>query len=127
MNEKVLDASILLAVLRDEPYEPMLLEHLQGAVISAINLAEVHSKLADFGMREGLALGRLLAVLDRVEAFSEKQAELVGHLRSSTRPFGLSLGDRACLALALDLGAEVYTTDRVWAKVHVGCVIHVLR
>ena len=127
MNEKVLDASILLAILKGEPAADILLEIVDGAVMSAVNLAEVYAKLADFGIGEGAAFRPLIALLDRVEHFSLDQARLTGHLRSSTRSFGLSLGDRACLALALELRAEVYTMDRAWAKIDAGCAIHIMR
>jgi len=50
-----------------------------------------------------------------------------GLLRASTRRFGLSLGDRACLALAQQLQAPVLTTDRVWERLDIGVPIVVIR
>ena len=127
MNERVLDASVLLAILKGEPFEAEALTMVEGAIMSTVNLAEVLSKLEDFGLAADPRVIHLLELLKRVEPFSEAQAWLSGTIRESTRPFGLSLGDRACLAAALDLNAEVYTMERIWARVEVGCVIHVLR
>ena len=103
------------------------MDAVEGAVISAVNMAEVQSKLSDIEFAYPLAFARLLRLIDRIEPFTEIQAKLSGELRRSTKPFGLSLGDRACLAVALDLGAEVYTMERIWAKVDVGCTTHVMR
>ena len=63
----------------------------------------------------------------RIEPFTASQARLAADLRPTTSHAGLSLGDRACLALAIELGAEVYTADRQWAKVQVACKIHLIR
>ena len=59
--------------------------------------------------------------------FTAEQARIAGGLAAETWPLGLSLGDRACLALALALKAPVYTTDRAWEKLKLGVRIHVLR
>ena len=59
--------------------------------------------------------------------FTSQHAKLVGDLVAQTRPLGLSLGDRACLALGLSLKAPVYTADKSWKKVKVGARIHVIR
>jgi PIN domain nuclease of toxin-antitoxin system len=62
-----------------------------------------------------------------VAAFSGEQARITGSLVDQTRSLGLSLGDRACLALGLHLGAPVYTADRAWKKLKLGIPIHLLR
>ncbi len=97
------------------------------AVISSVNLAEVYTKLVERGP-DALTAGQVyLATFTGVEPFTESQARLAGELRQKTRAAGLSLGDRACLALALTLDAEVYTADQAWAAVDVGCKIHLIR
>ena len=62
-----------------------------------------------------------------VIAFDRAQGEAAGRLRSATRQAGLSLGDRACLALAQSRGAVAFTTDRAWADLDVGVAIEVVR
>ena len=118
-NKIVLDASALLCLLNDEPGADRVAAILTRSLIGATNLAEVVSKLRERGLsldevRE--ALGGLH--LD-VRPLSQAQAVLIGDLRPATRPLGLSLGDRACLALAIELNAEIYTTDAALTKAEV--------
>lgn len=127
MSEIVLDASVLIAILKQERFNPQALDAIDGGVISAVNFAEVLSKVVDFRMSGSPSITKLFALLDRIEPFTETQAQLAGEMRNRTRPAGLSLGDRACLALALELGAEVYTADRQWLSIDVGCPIHLIR
>ena len=95
--------------------------------MSSVNWSEVVQKAllrgADIrGMREDLIdLGLT------VEHFTVWQAELAGRLAPQTRPLGLSLGDRACLALALDLGFPVLTGDRIGAGLKIELDIRVIR
>jgi PIN domain nuclease of toxin-antitoxin system len=127
-SESVLDASVLLALLKKEHFEQELLGVLDGAVMSAVNFAEVLTKLIDLGTSPtSPAVQALFALLDRIEPFTETQATVAGDLRDQTRHLGLSLADRVCLALALQLDADVYTADRVWSQVEVGCKIHLIR
>ena len=113
----VYDASALLAVVFNEPGADAVLAHLvqPGGAVSAVNWAEIASKLIDHGM-SGAEVKRELAhfTLD-VTPLDEATALAAGTLRSSTRALGLSLGDRCCLALALQLGgATVVTADKAW-------------
>ncbi|RYF22942.1 MAG: PIN domain-containing protein [Oxalobacteraceae bacterium] len=115
----VLDASALLCLLNDEPGADRVAEVLTRSLIGATNLAEVVLKLRERGLsldevRE--ALGGLH--LD-VRPLTPSQAMLIGDLRPATRPLGLSLGDRACLALAIELNAVIYTTDDALTKADV--------
>lgn len=123
----VLDASALLCLLNDEPGADKVADVLTRSVLGTTNLAEVVSKLRERGLslqevRE--ALGGLH--LD-VRPLSPSQAMILGDLRPATKPLGLSLGDRACLALALDLGAELFTTDADLASADVGLSITNMR
>lgn len=123
----VLDASALLCLLNDEPGADRVIEVLSRCVIGTTNLAEVVSKLRERGLsldevRE--ALGGLH--LD-VRPLSPAQAFIIGDLRPATRSLGLSPGDRACLALAMDLQAALFTTDAALASVEVGIDITDIR
>ena len=122
-SKVVLDASALLCLLNGEPGTDRVLDVLTRCVIGATNLGEVVSKLRERGLsldevRE--ALGGLH--LD-VRPLSAAQAMTIGDLRPTTKSLGLSLGDRACLALALDLQAEMFTTDADLASADVGISI----
>jgi ribonuclease VapC len=126
--ERVLDASVLLAVARSETYDAGLLSILEGSVLGAVNYAEVLSRLLDLRISVTSPAVRLVFdLLDRIEPFTVSQAHLASDLRLITSHAGLSLGDRACLALALELGAEVYTADQQWSRITVGCPIHLIR
>jgi PIN domain nuclease of toxin-antitoxin system len=129
----VLDASALLAHLNDEEGADAVEAALvRGSAISAVNLAEVLSKLAELGeepanafdslRRQGL-FGTKLSVLPVTEADAVKIAAMHG----KTRVHGLSLGDRACLALALRLGLPAFTADRAWARLKVGVKVETIR
>ncbi len=112
----VLDASALLALLFNEAGADAVAARLVGATISAVNLSEVAAKLADQGMpEEGITATLREFDLD-IRPFDASQARMAGALRTVTRSAGLSLGDRACLALAQSIGAVALTADRAWAE-----------
>lgn len=99
---------------------------LDGASVSAVNWAEVLGRYVDVGLDarredDAEALGLSIA------PFTSRHAELVAGLRPLTRRLGLSLADRACLALALDIGARVVTADRAWKRIDVGVPVTVIR
>src|SRR5579885_672876 len=110
----VLDASALLALLQNEPGGDAVEPLLKTAAISSVNWSEVVQKALDWkteiaGLQYGLeALG--LEILP----FTASLAEATALLRPATRHAGLSLADRACLALAGTLGLPAITTDRIW-------------
>jgi PIN domain nuclease of toxin-antitoxin system len=62
-----------------------------------------------------------------VEPYTREQARIAGDLIATTEKYGLSLGDRSCLALAITLKAPVYTTEQLWRNLKVGIPIHVIR
>ena len=110
----VLDASALLALLFDEPGGEMVERGLMASVISAVNLSEVMHKSLERGVGvEGLR-DDLEALGVDVLAFDGDAAEEAANLRLATRAAGLSLGDRACLALARRLELPAVTADRTW-------------
>lgn len=130
MNKIVLDASVLLAILNGEPGAEKFTkesELLESATISSVNVAESYSKLVGSGIDPDDAWEAVTAPIPEIVEFDTHQAELTGRLIAMTRSAGLSLGDRACLALALSLKAPVYTADRVWKNLKVGIAVHVIR
>ena len=113
----VLDASAVLALLFEEPGAEVVRAHLRTGVIGAANLAEVLAKLSDHGLPAQEAT-RAVAILGlEVAPMTEAQAQRSAELRPATRAAGLSLGDRACFALAAELGAPALTADRGWNTV----------
>ena len=126
-GEIVADASAILAALKNEPFIAVAPRRVVGASISAVNLSEILTKLAADGLTEAQA-GTAVTALDlRVFPFDESQAYAAARLRSATRHAGLSLADRACLALGLTLGRPVVTADRVWGNLDVGVEVILIR
>jgi len=129
----VLDASALLAHLRDEPGADVVAEAIaSGAVVSTVNLAEVFSRVADRGddpakLAAELTQSGLLDGAITVEPFTAADAIDAGRLRPLTRDAGLSLGDRACLALARRLDAPALTADTDWQGVAHGVELRPIR
>jgi PIN domain nuclease of toxin-antitoxin system len=128
MNEIVLDASAILALLQEEPgAEKLTDEVLDHAVASTVTLAEVQGKLVKSGLDPAQAWENVLSVLIGAEPFTARQAMIAGSLIAETEKYGLSLGDRSCLALAVELNAPVYTAEQAWKHLRGGVPIHVIR
>jgi PIN domain nuclease of toxin-antitoxin system len=128
MNEVVLDASAMLAYLQEERgAENLTKEILDHAVAGTVNLAEVQSKLVKKGRDPEEAWEEILSLVIAEEPFTSDQARIAGDLIATTEKYGLSLGDRSCLALAITLKAPVYTTEQLWKNLKVGVPIHVIR
>ena len=128
MNEVVLDASAILAIIFQERGAEKLTDDLMDdAVASTVNLAEVQSKLIKKGFDPDEAWEDALSLVTAAEPFSREQARIAGDLILETEEYGLSLGDRSCLALAIELKAPVYTTEQIWKNLKVGIPIHVIR
>ena len=123
----VLDASALLALLAEEPGGEKVTPLLDGALVSTVNWSEVLARYIDLGLditgrdAEIESLGVSLA------PFTSRQAEAAAGLLPLTRKAGLSLADRACLALALDVGGQPVTADRAWARIDVGLTVTLIR
>jgi len=123
----VLDASALLAFLRAEPGAILVQQALPGAAISSVNWAEVLQRaqaehIATAGLYEEMT-GLGLAI----HPFSVEDATLTASLHPQTRQAGLSLADRACVALATRLTLPVLTADRIWATLDLGITVRLLR
>ena len=126
----VLDASALLAWLQHEPGSDRVENALlsQRCLLSAVNYSEVVAKLADYGAGAVPDLGAdLRSVGVDIVAFDQQQGLLAGTLRQQTRSTGLSLGDRACLALALAKQATVLTADSAWLALDLSLAVHNIR
>lgn len=119
MSEVVLDASAVLALLRDEPGADIVAGHMGNAAISAVNLQEVAKEM----LREGAVASAVRAILDElaldVRAHDAEAAYISAELYEKTKTFGRGLGDRSCMALGLQLALPVLTTDREWRKIKI--------
>jgi ribonuclease VapC len=126
-GDLVVDASAIIAFLVGEPFTRFDSEGLGNALVSAVNLSEVLARLPELGVPEietATAVSRLAL---RIVIFDEAQAREAARLRPLTRQAGLSLGDRACLALGTARGCPVVTADRVWAGLDLGIEVILIR
>jgi PIN domain nuclease of toxin-antitoxin system len=123
----ILDSSALLAFIQGEPGGDVVAGVVGEALMSSVNLAEVVTKLVErTGSLEVAKTALGMAHVDVVD-FDRPQAEQAGLLARHTRSHGLSLGDRACLALAMREAAPALTADRIWAKVKLEVEVRLIR
>jgi ribonuclease VapC len=127
VSSVVLDASALMAFLRQEPGWDRVAPVLGDSLISAVNLSEVIAKATDYGGTMVDVSHALTQLPVEVPPFTQEDAYLAASLRPVTRHLGLSLGDRACLALGLLEGLPVLTADQAWAEADVDVEIVTIR
>lgn len=113
----VLDASAAIALLLDEPGAERVAEVLPQSFMSAVNLSEAINVFARHGLDIAAAHAALAALELEIAPFDADLALAAALLQPATGAAGLSLGDRACLALAAKLEAIAMTSDRAWLKV----------
>lgn len=126
MSEIVLDASALLAMLKNERGAAKVAGAIAGARISAVNYAEVVSHFIHAGMPEHEIDAMLDPLPMTIVPVDKAQAQLAGRLRAVTAEAGLSLGDRFCLALARRDGLSAWTSDLDWKKVAAAAEVKVI-
>jgi PIN domain nuclease of toxin-antitoxin system len=126
MIENVLDASAALAVLQNETGKEKVEAILESSIISRVNAAEVLTKLVE----KGLSIAEAREAFDNLDLtvieFDEKQSLKAAELRPLTKHLGLSLGDRVCLALAIQEDVPAVTADKNWANLNF-CKIKIIR
>jgi PIN domain nuclease of toxin-antitoxin system len=127
VSDYVLDASAILALIHREAGETRVAELLGHSAISAVNIAEVHGKLVQRGAPDEVAWTAIQRLDLEIVPFDMVQARAVGSMLPLTRHLGLSLGDRACLALAHQRGVAAITTDRNWAELRLDIAVEVIR
>lgn len=126
MSDFVLDASAILAVLLAQPAGSEILELIPESLVSAVNVAEVVGRLSEAGTSVDRVHGLLGGLNLVVVPFDSGDAWATGLLRRRTRHERLSLGDRACLALAISRGLPALTTDGAWARLGLGKTVRVV-
>ena len=111
----VLDASALLAYLFREAGHRVVEKYLESACISTVNLSEVAGRFTRDGIDAHLFIQEIRKTSIEISPFTQAHALHAANLIHQTRHYGLSLGDRACLALAKERQLAVLTADAVWA------------
>lgn len=123
----VLDASALLAYLFAEAGHEVVADAIDSCCLSSVNLAEVLSRFARDGHDPDRVLQQIAGSGIEIVPFAGEDAALAAGMVPLTQKFGLSLGDRACLALALRRDLPAMTADRVWSQLDLPIAVKVIR
>ena len=115
-NNIVLDASALLALIQEELGSEIIKPLLKFSVMSTVNVAESLTALQRTGISPKEALILITDIIVTIVPFDLEQAGYLAELQSHVQHKGLSLGDRACIALGIKMQVPIYTADRVWAE-----------
>lgn len=127
MNSYILDASALLALINSEKGCEKVTEYLPNASMSAVNVTEVASLLHIISMPNEEIESIINNLITTIIPFDAVQAYQAGKFRTVTKDKGLSLGDRACLALGFTKKLPVVTTDKIWQKLDIGVEVILIR
>jgi len=127
VKPKVIDSSVALALLFDERGADKAMQSIAGGLCCSVNVTEIVARLIDVGQNAEIASGMFLDLGFDVVPFNRELGILAGQLRESTKHLGLSLGDRACLALAIRENGVVVTADLAWRKLDLGIEMEFIR
>jgi PIN domain nuclease of toxin-antitoxin system len=127
MRPVILDASALLALIFEEKGSAIVGKYLQGASMSTVNMTEVATYIGERCTPTNKAETLLRDLAITIIPYDEEQAFLAAALYRKTKVKGLSLGDRACLALAIIQHLPVLTADKAWSEIDVGVKVKLIR
>ncbi|MFU7501632.1 MULTISPECIES: type II toxin-antitoxin system VapC family toxin [unclassified Candidatus Tisiphia] len=112
----LLDTSAIIALLKQESGYKILEDVIASSALSSVNLSELVSVLTRSNIKENEIDTIITDIVPDIIPFSESISIKAGKLISLTKDYGLSLGDRACIATGGYYNMEIYTTDRIWLK-----------
>lgn len=127
MSEWVLEASVILAYLQDEPGSEIAEESLLEGEVGSVNCSEFARRLSVSGLSDEELRSLLASLGIYVVDFDDNRALRAGLMQRETRSIGLSLGDRACLTLAAGLKATALTADSSWLRLDPGVQVRSIR
>ncbi|MEM1244073.1 MAG: type II toxin-antitoxin system VapC family toxin [Pseudomonadota bacterium] len=127
MNKVVFDSSAIIALLNQEKGFDIVEKYLSNCIISAVNLSEAVVVLMKVGISQKQAEDMLIELIEEIVPFDQQQAFVAAKLRIPTKNYGLSLGDRACLALGLIKKLTVITADKIWMKLKLNIKVQCIR
>lgn len=127
MNSCVFDASAIVAILEREPGWEIAMRRLPGGIVSTVNVSEAIHVLEGRGADHRMAVDSIRRLRLEFVPFDEEQAFQTAAFHAMTRKQGVSLGDRACLALAMIRKCPVLTGDRGWRNLDLGLQIEWFR
>ncbi len=123
----VLDSSVVLSIVKSESGNASASDYVVGAAMSSVSLAEIVTKCVEWALDPDEVVAFVRASHINVHDFGGDDAILAGRLAKAAKKGVLSLGDRACLATAIRLGAIAVTADRAWATLDLPCPVELIR
>ena len=124
----ILDASALITLLSEERGHEIVASVLSKSIMSSVNIAEVAKFLIEKRHLTKEEVSNIIhSLIETIIPFDTNLALTSADIIRQTKILGLSLGDRACLALAISTGYTVYSSDKIWSKVELGCKVVVIR
>ena len=127
ITDIVLDASAIIAYLAKEEGTEIVERHLPFSVISTVNHTEIYS----YFIRNGYTFNEAKQLIDplgyELVDYDVEQSQIAAQLLPKTKALGLSLADRACLALAKSRNLPVMTSDKKWKDLNIGVKIKLFR
>lgn len=126
-NKIIFDSSAILALLNQEAGKEIVSENLDRAVVSTVNIVEVATVLIRKGLNSKEIFNLLKETFLHIEDFDLEQSVIAASIDEVTKHHGLSLGDRACLALAKSKNLPVLTADKVWKGLKLKINIQLIR
>ena len=126
-NKIVFDSSAILALLNEELGKEIVSENLDRAVVSTVNIVEVVTVLIRKGLNSKVVFNLLKETFLHIEDFDMEQAVIAASIDDLTKHHGLSLGDRACLALAKTKNFSVLTADKIWKDLDLDIKVQLIR
>lgn len=117
MSKVVFDASALIALFAKENSYRLIKKHMKDGIISSVNIAEVYKYCIETqGLTEEEAKTLIRLSDIRIIDFCPDQALISAKICNKTKAYGISLGDRACIALAMLKNYPILTCDKIWQK-----------
>ncbi len=115
----VLDASVIIALLNKEHTSKNINDLLPYGVISSVTYAGIINFYTQrCNINTDQIKDTIGSLISNIISFDHIQAEISGSISLQAKTYGLSLGDRACIALGMHLGAPIYTADKIWAELN---------
>lgn len=122
-----MDSSALLALIANEKGADKAMHYLSRAKMSTVNISESIATLINKGATFQEAETIIDSLIHDRISFSDEQSKIAAEIVTETKKYGLSLGDRACLSLAINDKLPVLTADKIWSKLDLGVKIILIR
>jgi len=127
MKTVVFDASAVLALIKHEDGCKIVQKYLGMCIISAVNFTEVLTVMSRGGCNMKENIDMLMNTIPNIIPFNQEQACIAASFDIITKEYGLSLGDRVCLALAKYKNIPVLTADKILSKLDIGVEVVLIR